>query len=238
LTHIVLDARDPQVLAEFWTALLGWSINEEEQDFLAVRAPDSDGCDLDLAFLPVPEPKVVKNRMHFDLASGSVSDQAAIVARARDLGAHPVDIGQREVPWQVLADPEGNEFCVLEPREQYRDAGAVAAMVADVADPVALAPFYAKACRWELLRSEPGSASLRAPSGRGPWLELLRVDEPKRVKNRMHLDVSPYPADDFAADVALLKELGARPIDVGQGAVPWAVLADPEGNEICVLTPR
>jgi hypothetical protein len=60
----------------------------------------------------------------------------------------------------------------------------------------------------------------------------------KAVKNRIHLDLAPYPSDDQAAEVARLLALGAAPADVGQGDVPWTVLADPEGNEFCVLTPR
>jgi hypothetical protein len=64
------------------------------------------------------------------------------------------------------------------------------------------------------------------------------VDEPKRAKNRLHVDVAPQPGEDHAAAVARLRALGAAPADVGQGDVPWVVLADPEGNEFCVLTPR
>ena len=70
----------------------------------------------DLAFVPVPEPKTGQNRVHLDLASASAEDQAAIVDRLLGLGARHVDIGQGEVPWVVLADPEGNEFCVLSAR--------------------------------------------------------------------------------------------------------------------------
>ena len=81
-------------------------------------------------------------------------------------------------------------------------------------------------------------ASLRSPSGVGPYLEFLRVPGAKVVKNRIHLDVRPYPGGGQRAEVERLREHGARPADVGQGEVPWVVLADPEGNEFCVLTPR
>jgi hypothetical protein len=69
-------------------------------------------------------------------------------------------------------------------------------------------------------------------------VEFLRVGDPKRVKNRLHLDVAPFAGDDQAAEVARLRALGATPADVGQGEVTWVVLADPEGNEFCVLSPR
>ena len=71
-----------------------------------------------------------------------------------------------------------------------------------------------------------------------PDLELLRVGEPKVVKNRLHLDVAPFAGDDLAEEVRRLEGLGAVRADVGQRDVPWVVLRDPEGNELCVLTPR
>ena len=73
---------------------------------------------------------------------------------------------------------------------------------------------------------------------RGPYLQFLRTPDTKTVKNRVHLDLRPYPGDDQAAEVARLRALGATGIDIGQGDVPWTCLADPEGNEFDVLTPR
>ena len=73
---------------------------------------------------------------------------------------------------------------------------------------------------------------------RGPFLELVRSATPKLVKNRLHLDLAPHPGDDPATEVARLLDLGATPADIGQGEVTWTVLADPEGNEFCVLSPR
>ena len=58
------------------------------------------------------------------------------------------------------------------------------------------------------------------------------------MKDRVHLDLGPRPGEDHLAEAKRLQDLGARPVDVGQGDVPWVVLADPEGNEFCVLTPR
>jgi len=72
----------------------------------------------------------------------------------------------------------------------------------------------------------------------GPFLEFVQVPGAKTVKDRLHLDVRPYPGGDHLAEAQHLRGLGAVPADVGQGDVPWVVLADPEGNEFCVLTPR
>jgi hypothetical protein len=114
----------------------------------------------------------------------------------------------------------------------------VAAVVLDAADSAALAPFWAAATGWTITTTDADSASLRRPEGTGPYLELLRIGDTKTTKNRVHLDVAPYPDDDHATEVHRLQSLGATPTDVGQGDVRWVVLADPEGNELCILTPR
>ena len=193
---------------------------------------------LPLVFVPVAEPKAGKNRVHLDLATKSRRHQAAEVERLLALGATPAGIGQRDVPWTVLADPEGNEFCVLDPRPVYRDTGPVAAVVADCADPDAIVGFWELATGWKPASSTDGGRSLRSPDGLGPYLELLPSLDRKTVKNRIHLDVAPYQDDDHAAAVRSLTGAGAAPVDIGQGNVPWTVLADPEGREFCVLSPR
>jgi glyoxalase superfamily protein len=243
LVHLVVDAADPARLAEFWAQALGWQAESGEDDPGEVVVWPAgygypDPVALPLAFIAVPEPKVTKNRVHLDLASSSAGHQAQTVRRLLDLGAAPADVGQGEVPWVVLADPEGNEFCVLDPRPVYRDTGPVAAVVMDCASPERLAGFWRQAAGWRQHQLTPEIASLRPATGTGPYLELLRATGPKRVKNRIHLDVRPYPGGDHMAEVARLRAQGATPADVGQRDVVWAVLADPEGNEFCVLTPR
>jgi predicted enzyme related to lactoylglutathione lyase len=241
LVELGVDSADPSAQARFWAAALGWEVADDGPDEASVEPAGFDypsPTALPLVFAPVPEPKTVKNRVHLDLASASAGDQAEQVRRLKDRGAAAVDIGQGDVPWVVLADPEGNEFCVLEPREIYRDTGPVAAVLVDSADPVAQARFWTEATGWPVIESGPDFASLRSPAGTGPFLEFLRVPEAKTVKDRMHLDIRPHPGEDHLAEAQRLQELGARPADVGQGDVPWVVLADPEGNEFCVLTPR
>jgi len=171
-------------------------------------------------------------------ATESTRHQAAEVERLLALGAVPADIGQGDVPWTVLADPEGNEFCVLDPRPTYRDTGPAAAVVADCADPSAVAGFWAMATGWAPATSTASGLSLRSPDGLGPYLELLPSADPKAGKNRIHLDVAPYQDEDHAAAILALTGAGAVRVDIGQGDVPWTVLADPEGNEFCVLSPR
>jgi predicted enzyme related to lactoylglutathione lyase len=119
LVHLVIDADEPARLARFWAAALGWAVAAGESDEVDIWPPRfsyPDPAALPLVFVPVPEPKTGKNRAHLDLATESAAHQAAEVERLLALGAVPADIGQGDVPWQVLADPEGSEFCVLSPR--------------------------------------------------------------------------------------------------------------------------
>ena len=147
--------------------------------------------------------------MHLDLATTSAAHQAELVARLKELGATPADVGQGDVPWTVLADPEGNVFCVLEPREIYRDTGPIAAVVVDCADPRAMARFWGEAIDWTLHEVTDDHALLRSAKGVGPYLEFLRTPDVKTVSHRVHLDLLPYPGDDKAAEVARLRALGA-----------------------------
>jgi predicted enzyme related to lactoylglutathione lyase len=241
LVQIAMNARDDSALGRFWAQALGWNTSSEGPGVTNLEPagftyPDPGAIYIDI--LAVPEPKTVKNRVHIDLATTTAAHQADLVARMIDLGATPADVGQGDVPWAVLADPEGNEFCVLEPRPVYLDTGPIAAVVVDCADPRAMARFWGEAMDWNVHQVTGDFAGLRSAKGVGPYLEFLRTPDVKTVKNRVHLDLRPYPGDDQAAEVARLLALGATPADVGQGDVSWTVLADPEGNEFCVLTPR
>jgi hypothetical protein len=126
---------------------------------------------------------------------------------------------------------------VLEPRETYAGTGPVAAIVTDCGDPAGMARFWTAAAGFEVTGSAEDYAALRSPTGTGPYLEFLSDPGRKTAKNRLHPDVAPHPGGDTGAEVARLRLAGAVPADVGQGDVPWTVLADPEGNEFCVLLP-
>ena len=241
LVQIAMNAHDDAAVGRFWAEALGWGIGSEEPGVTNLEPvgfayPDPVAVVIDV--IRVPEPKTVKNRVHVDLATTSAAHQAALVARLQGLGATPADVGQGDVPWTVLADPEGNEFCVLEPRPAYRDTGPIAAVVNDCADPRAMARFWGEAMDWIVREVTDDYAALRSAKGVGPYLEFIRTPDVKTVKNRVHLDLRPYPGDDQAAEVARLLALGATEIDLGQGDVSWTCLADPEGNEFDVLTAR
>ncbi|MFD5247064.1 VOC family protein [Amycolatopsis sp. NPDC058340] len=218
LVNLVFDSALPRDLAGFWGGLFSWDAPFEP------------------AFRLEAGPKRGKNRLHLDLASRSPEHQAELVDRALSLGARHSDIGQgppeeKRVPWVVLADPEGNEFCVLEPREQYECTGAIASVVTDALDPERLARFWAAALGWEVGARGEVFAGLRPPDGRGPWVEFLRTKEEKRHRNRLWFEIAPPLGGSRAAEVRRLRELGAT----GQDG---DAMVDPEGNEFSVLTPR
>jgi predicted enzyme related to lactoylglutathione lyase len=119
---VVIDAGDCERLARFWSQALGWRITYQSANEWAIEPPDgTPEVDVapDILFVKVPEAKTVKNRLHLDLRP---RDQEAQVNRLIELGASRVNIGQPDdASWVVMADPEGNEFCVLAPRSASQD---------------------------------------------------------------------------------------------------------------------
>ncbi|KQV14309.1 MULTISPECIES: VOC family protein [unclassified Kitasatospora] len=109
--QLVVDSADPVALGRWWAEALGWVVFNEDPEEFEIR-PAADRLP-GLLFARVPEAKTLKNRLHLDFRP---ADQAAEVARLVALGARPADVGQGEQTWQVLVDPEGNEFCVLSSR--------------------------------------------------------------------------------------------------------------------------
>ena len=238
LVQVNIKAQDDSALGQFWAEVLGWDVSSEGPGVTNLEPvgfdwPDPSAVCVDL--VRVPDVQTVKCRVHIELATSSEAHQAELVARLTDLGATPVDVGQGDVPWTMLADPEGNVFSVLEPRELYRDTGPMAAVVVDCADPRAMVRFWGEAIDWTVHELTDDRALLRSVKGVGPYLEFRRTPDDKVVRSHIHLDVMSDPVEDQAKDVARLEGLGATRADVGQGDVSWVVLADPEGNEFCVL---
>ncbi|MFF4055159.1 VOC family protein [Streptomyces sp. NPDC001668] len=106
--QVIVDSADPVALGRWWAEALGWVVVGDAPDEFEIR-PEKDRMP-GLLFVPVPEPKSVKNRLHLDFRP---DDQEAEVTRLLALGARHADVGQGEQPWVTLMDPEGNEFCVL-----------------------------------------------------------------------------------------------------------------------------
>src|SRR6266567_7976314 len=132
LLALCFDANDPPRLARFWAGVLGWEIADDDTQHGIALLP-SDDTGFRIRFLPTQEQKAGQNQMHFDLTSTSPEDQQQTVATSLGLGARHIDIGQRpEEGHVVLADPEGNEFCVIEPDNNFlADCGFIGALACD-----------------------------------------------------------------------------------------------------------
>jgi predicted enzyme related to lactoylglutathione lyase len=231
LVELCLDANDPPRLARFWADALGWEIDETDGD---IGLLPTDGTRFQILFEPVPEKKTGKNPIHLDLTTTSIDDQKETVARLVEAGARHVDIGQQpDEPHVVLADPEGNEFCIIEPQNKFlAGCGRLGSITCDGTPEVGY--FWSAALGWPLVWDQDQETAIRAPDGTGPFITWGPPVPQKRAKNRLHLDIAADDGDQ-QAEVDRLVSLGATRIDIGQGDVSWVVMADPDGNEFCVL---
>src|SRR6266487_6988257 len=149
LHALSFDANNPERLAAFWAGLLGWETEPDIHD--GVTLQPNDGTGFRLRFLPSQAQKLIQNQMHFDLTSKALEDQQQTVARALELGGQHIDIGQLpEEPHEVLADPEGNEFCVIEPGNNFlADCGFIGAVACDGSQQAGY--FWSEALGWPLV---------------------------------------------------------------------------------------
>jgi predicted enzyme related to lactoylglutathione lyase len=232
---LCFHAHDPVGLARFWGGVLGWESTDDRDPDGVALVPDDDTGFL-LRFLPSRETKIDLNRAHFDLTSSSLEDQQATVARVLALGGRHIDVGQLpEEEHVVLADPEGNELCVIEPGNNFlADCGFIGAVSCDGSQEVGY--FWSEALAWPLVWDQDEETAIRSPHG-GPKITWGGPPvAPKNGRNRLHWDL--VASGDLAAEAERLIGLGARRLDVGQGEVDWVVLADPDDNEFCVLPAR
>ena len=230
LDALCFDAADPLRLAQFWGRFLEWELTNHPGEPITLLPSDDTG--FVLRFQPTTQPKIAQNRAHFDLTSTSPEDQERKAARALELGARHIDVGQRpEEGHVVLADPEGNELCIIAAGNKFlADCGLIGAVSCDGSQAVGY--FWSEALGWPLVWDQDQETAIRSPHG-GPKITWGGPPlMPKLGKNRLHLDLA---ADDQQAEVTRLTSLGARRIDIGQGDVDWVVMVDPDGNEFCVV---
>lgn len=235
LFALAFDANDPLRLARFWAGVLGREVADDDDGFVILP---SDRAEFRIEFFPSQDLKTGPNQMHFDLTSTSLDDQRRTVARALGLGARHIDIGQLpEEGHVVLADPEGNEFCVIPPGNNFlADTGSIGALSSDGSQEVGY--FWSAALGWPLVWDQDEETAIQSPHGGSKIAWGGPPVRPKTGKNRLHFDLAPPVGADQQAEVERLISLGATRIDIGQGEVDWVVMADPDGNEFCVLTPR
>jgi predicted enzyme related to lactoylglutathione lyase len=227
------DCADPVRVAAFWAAALGHELVDPDAELTFVRDPS--GRSRGAFFQRVPEPKVVKNRVHLDLRpAGAMADE---VARLDGLGATVVRVVQeRDTSWTVMGDVEGNEFCVLRGAGEgaRREAPGIDSLVVDADDWRRVSGFWCAMLGYQVhAEGERGIEIVGSRVG-DPMLSFVQVPEPKTVKNRIHLDVRPDTS--MAAEVERATTLGAtiRGYIEVEGSF-WTQMRDPEGNEFCLL---
>ncbi len=220
-------------MARFWAAALRWEVGDEAAD--EVRLVPTDGTRFTLAFVPGATAKVGQSRSHLDLTTTTLEDQRGSVEALIELGARPIDIGQRpEEGHVVLADPEGNEFCLIEPDNSFlADCERLGAISCD--GTTAVGYFWSAALAWPLVWDQDEETAIRAPDGTGPMITWGGPPvAPKVGRNRLHLHVAPAGGSELAAEIDRLLALGATRVVVGPGGRGVAMV-DPEGNEFSVV---
>jgi catechol 2,3-dioxygenase-like lactoylglutathione lyase family enzyme len=223
---VTFDAHDPARLARFWGGMLGRDIVEDAGGALVAGGDTQPG----LRFVPARTRKAGPNLVHLHLTSSTLADQQHTVATALKLGADHLDVGQRpEEGHIVLADPEGNEFCVIEPGNAYLEGcGPLGELACDGTRDVGL--FFSEVLGWPLVWDQDEETAIQSPLGGtkvawgGPPLN------PKLGPNRQRFDLTTD--DDPQPQVDRLVALGATVLETGRGGA--VVLADPDGNEFYV----
>ena len=227
LLALTFDAHDPARLADFWAGVMRRAVVD---DLRGALLPGSD-TQVHLRFTPSGAEKVGPNRVHLHLTSTSPAEQQDTVAAALELGADHLDVGQ--VPEEghvVLADPEGNEFCVIEPGSSFlAGCGLLGELACDGTRQVGL--FWAEALGWPLVWDEDEETAVQSPHGGTKVAWGGPPVAPKHGRNRQRFELAVADGD-LAGEAGRLVALGATRLgSTGDGAVE---LADPDGNEFCL----
>ena len=203
----------------------------EQRSTGSVDLLPSDDTGFRIRIRESPDEKVGRNWIHFDLTSTSLQDQRHTVARSLVLGARRIDVGQLpDEGHVVLADPESNEFCVLEPGNSFlADCGFIGALSCDGSQEVGY--FWSETLGWPLVWDQNQETAIRSPHG-GPKITWGGPPLMPRVgRNRLRFELVPPVHGDPRAEVGRLVSLGARLLGSGPGEADRFVLADPDGNE-------
>ncbi|MBM6405205.1 VOC family protein [Phycicoccus sp. CSK15P-2] len=230
LEAFCVDAADPAALAGFWSELFGWPVVD---DPCGMALDPTDDTGLRIRFLRSGAPRSLPNLFHYDLTSATPEDQDATVVRAIELGASHLDVGQgSDAEHVVLADPEGNEFCVLPAGNRFlADCGFLGALSGDGTHEVGV--FWSEALGWPLVWDEGEETAVRSPHG-GPKVTWGgRPLNPRPPRNRVHLDLRIVDGGELEAEVERLMDLGAERVEE-RSSTSRVVLTDPDGSEFCV----
>lgn len=239
LIALAVDTTSPSALARFWAHALGWNVRPTDGPDVVLEP--TDATTFELLFRPGASEKVTQNTIHFDLTTDSPEDQETTVAGLLALGASHADVGQGpSVTHVVLADPDGNELCVIEPYNQFlASCPRLGAVNCDGTR--ALGYFFSEALGWPLVWDQDEETAIQAPDGTGPRVTWSGPPlMPKSARERFHLHVAPTVGVTMADALDELVALGASVAGGDEGhRCPGATpLRDVDGNELCLVEPR
>ena len=227
LHSLTFEAADPARLAAFWGDLL-----DREVDGATLPATDTA---IEIRFLHADEPKVEPNQMHFDTTTTSWEHQEATVAKAISLGGAHLDFDlppdEQHVP---LQDPEGNEFCLIEPTNNFlKDTARIGAYSSDGSQAVGY--FWSAALDWPLVWDQDEETAIQSPLGGskiswgGPPLDV------RTTRTRLHFNLQPD--GEHLMELDRLVSLGANQSEDAPCAAGWIAMTDPDGNPFCLTPP-
>ncbi len=234
LDAVRVYADDPRRLAEFWAEVLGRALVPSAAPGAEFDLLPADDTEFRLRYSATEDPKPDCNGMHFHLTSTSLAHQEETVGRALALGASHLDVGQTPDEGHiVLADPEGNEFCVIEPGNSFlAGCGYLAEFGCDGTRTVG--QFWSAALGWPLVWDQDEETAIQSPDG-GPKIAWggppVRAPE---IRGGLHLDLNPPAGDDLEAEIERLVALGATLL-ASDDPDRRTLLVDPDGNQLRLL---
>ena len=234
LVALSIDALAPRELARFWARALRWNVMDADGGGATLQPNDATG--FDVVFRPFATAKVGQNRIHFDLTTTSIDDQHDTVAELLAMGGSHIDIGQDPNDTHVvLADPEGNEFCIIEPHNDFLlSCPRLGAVNCDGTR--ALGYFFSDSLGWPLVWDQHEETAIQAPDGTGPKITWSGPPlMPRPSKERFHFHVAPESGTSVEAALDHLLALGATRLEAGDACPGAIMLADVDGNEFCLV---
>jgi hypothetical protein len=235
LVAVVLDAVVPAELARFWARALRWDIRDGGA---TGELLPTDSTSFGLLVRPGAHEKVGQNRTHFDLTTTSLDDQRDTVAELLSIGATHVDIGQGpDEGHVVLADPEGNELCIIGPSNRFL-SGCPRLGAVNCDGTRDLGYFFSEALEWPLVWDQDEETAVQAPGGTGPKITWSGPPlMPRLGPERFHFHLASTSPTGTRAVLDRLAALGATRLDAGALCPSAHAMADVDGNPFCLVDP-
>jgi predicted enzyme related to lactoylglutathione lyase len=234
LVAVALDTNEPNALGRFWASALGWDL--EEPIGFGIELVPTDATSFRLTLRSGAHVKIGQNRIHFDLTTTTEDNKTATVAGLLAMGAAHIDIGQDPTDSHVvMADPEGNEFCVIAPENRFlASCPRLGAVNCDGSH--ALGRFWSEALGWPLVWDEGEETAIQALDGTGPKITWSGPPlMPRPARERFHFHVAPISGTSAQDCIDHLIVLGASPVNTDYACSGAISFTDVDGNPFCVV---